>query len=204
MSNLGAGLLIGRAIRSKASSSLLFVLAVAACSPAVPSSETGAPVILASADTTSSRPTEPAASAPAPSRLTLADAATCPVTSPLGLGASDTNRPFASSSLAFGNADLWVVPLQVDGIFRADSRSVETDGSMGTKFGWWRVAPGRLVITGRRIDASASPVRATIPEGYGNSGFQSSAVHFPTEGCWELTGTAGGLPLTFVVFVIRT
>lgn len=190
----------------KSAVSLLFVLAVAACSPTVPPSATGAPVMLASADTPSSQPTEPTptASAPAPSRLTLADAATCPVTRPLGVGGPGTDRPFASSPLAFGNADLWVVPLQVDGIFRADSRSVQSDGSMSTKFGWWRVAPGTLAITGRRLDASASPVLATIPDGYGDSGFQSSGVDFPTEGCWELTGTVGSSSLTFVVFVIRT
>jgi hypothetical protein len=122
----------------------------------------------------------------------------------LGLGAPGTDRPFASSALAFGNADLWVVPLQVDGIFRADSRSIQSNGSMSTKFGWWRIAPGTLTITGRRLDASELPVRATIPDGYGGSGYQSSGVDFPTEGCWELTGTVGRSSLTFVVFVIRT
>jgi hypothetical protein len=185
--------------------SLLLVLAVAACSPAVPPSATRAPATLASAGTLSSPSTEPTptASAPAPSRLTLADAATCPATRPLGLGRSGADRPFASSALAFGNADLWVVPLQVDGIFRADSRSVQSDGSISTKFGWWRITPGTLTITGRRLDASEPPVSATIPDGYGDSGFQSSGVDFPTEGCWELTGTVGSSSLTFVVFVIR-
>jgi hypothetical protein len=185
---------------------LLLFLAVAACSPAVPPSATIAPATPATAGTPTSRPTEPTstASAPAPSRLTLADAATCPVTRPLGPGGPGTDRPFASSSLAFGNADLWVVPLQVDGIFRADARSVQSDGSMSTKFGWWRIAPGTLTITGRRLDAAGPPVRASIPDGYGDSGYQSSGVDFPTEGCWELRGTVGTASLTFVVFVIRT
>lgn len=146
----------------------------------------------------------PTVSTPAPSRPTLADAATCPVTKPLGLGEPGTDRPFASSSLAFGNAHVWVVPLQVDGIFRADSRSAESDGSLSTKFGWWRIASGTLVVTGHRLDASAPPLRATIPDGYGDSGYQSSGVAFPTEGCWELTGTAGSASLTFVLFVIRS
>lgn len=194
----------------KSAVSLLFVLAVAACSPAVPPSATSAPAMLATEDTASSRPTEPtrtptpSASAPAPSPLTLADAAKCPVTRPMGLGVPGTDRPFAESPLAFGNADMWVVPVQMDGIFRADSRSVQSDDSISTKFGWWRVAPGALAITGRRLDASAPPVHATIPDGYGDSGYQSSGVNFPTEGCWEVTGTVGSSSLTFVVFVIRT
>jgi hypothetical protein len=183
----------------------VLALLIAACGSPAPPSATSTPATLASAGTPLStiEPT-PTASAPVPSRLTLADAATCPVTRPLGLGTPGADRPFASSALAFGNGDLWVVPLEVDGILRADSRSVQSDGSISTKFGWWRITPGTLTITGRRLDTSEPPVSATIPDGYGDSGFQSSGVDFPTEGCWELTGTVGGSSLTFVVFVIRT
>jgi hypothetical protein len=28
-------------------------------------------------------------------------------------------------------------------------------------------------------------------------------VHFPAEGCWEVTGAAGPATLTFVTFVIK-
>jgi hypothetical protein len=35
------------------------------------------------------------------------------------------------------------------------------------------------------------------------TGFQASGVQFPTEGCWEVTGTVGTTSLTFVTFVIK-
>jgi hypothetical protein len=138
------------------------------------------------------------------SPLTLADATTCPTTKPSGLAADGEERPFSSSALAFGNSHLWVVPLQEDGVIHADSRSIEADGSIGSKFGWWRITSGTLAITGRRLDAPAPPLRASIPDGYGSSGYQSSGVSLPTEGCWEITGTVGGQSLSFVTFVLRT
>ncbi len=77
----------------------------------------------------------------------------------------------------------------------------EKDGSLGWKFPWLRTVCGRLTITGRRLDAPAGPLRASIPEGYGETGFQASGVYFPSEGCWEITGRAGDSELTFVVEV---
>ena len=35
------------------------------------------------------------------------------------------------------------------------------------------------------------------------TGFQASGVHFPTEGCWEVTGRVAMTTLTFVMFVIK-
>jgi hypothetical protein len=71
------------------------------------------------------------------------------------------------------------------------------------KFGWWRVASGRLHITGQRLDGPAPPARAHVPDGYGDTGFQASGVDFPTEGCWEVTGTLPTTSLSFVTFVIK-
>jgi hypothetical protein len=79
---------------------------------------------------------------------------------------------------------------------------VESDGSRSMKFPWWRAVGGKLTITGRRLDASAPPLRAHIPEGYGDTAFQSTALIFPTEGCWEVTGRVGDVTLTFVTRVI--
>ena len=58
------------------------------------------------------------------------------------------------------------------------------------KFPWWRGAGlrGKLTIHGRRRDAAAPPLLADIPNGYGDPGFQATALVFPTEGCWEVTG----------------
>jgi hypothetical protein len=80
---------------------------------------------------------------------------------------------------------------------------IERDGSVRMKFGWWRQVRGLLKITGRRLDALAPPLRSDVPSGYGMTGFQASGVHFPTEGCWEVTGTVGTTTLTFVAFVIK-
>ncbi len=137
------------------------------------------------------------------SPLTLADAKSCPVTKP-GKAPADIGDRLFGASVAFGNKDLWVGGLGADGVIVADSQLVESDGSIGWKLGWWRIVPGRLTITGRRLDAPAAAPRASVPDGYGSGGFQASGVSFPTEGCWEVTGSAGGSELTFVTFVLRT
>jgi hypothetical protein len=138
---------------------------------------------------------------PASRSLTMADAQDCPVTMPVAAPTEFAERLFGSGQ-AFGNDDLWVGGLGADGVIPADPRFVEPDGSIGWKLGWWRIAPGRLTITGRRLDAPAPPLRGEAQEGYGSSGFQASGVYFPTEGCWEVTGGVGDATLTFVVFVL--
>lgn len=167
---------------------LLFGLTLAACAPVTP---TGSPARVEGTPTTTNR-------------ASVADVAACPVTLPIGVAPDGQDRPFASSALAFGNSHLWVVPLQEDGVIRADSRAVESDGSISTKFLWWRTTPGTLTISGRRLDAPAPPLRVSVPDGYGTEGFQASGVSFPTDGCWEVKGAVGGVELRFVTFVLRT
>lgn len=79
------------------------------------------------------------------------------------------------------------------------------DGSLAMKFGWTRGEglQGKLKIHGRRLDASAPPLRARIPDGYGDTGFQATALIFPTEGCWEVTGEVADTRVTFVTRVVR-
>jgi hypothetical protein len=59
------------------------------------------------------------------------------------------------------------------------------------------------LLARRRLDGPAPPLRADVPAGYGQAGFQASGVDFPTEGCWEVTGAVGGATLSFVTFVAR-
>jgi hypothetical protein len=59
-----------------------------------------------------------------------------------------------------------------------------------------------LIITGRRLDSSAPPLEAQVPCCY-PTGFQIVALHFPTEGCWEVSAKAGTSELTFVTRVAR-
>jgi hypothetical protein len=81
--------------------------------------------------------------------------------------------------------------------------TVEDDGSIHAKLGWWRGAPGRLRITGRRLDAVAPPLVAHVPTGYGRRGFQPTGLVFPTVGCWRVEGRVGDARLTFVVKVSK-
>jgi hypothetical protein len=74
---------------------------------------------------------------------------------------------------------------------------VNRRGEIFMKFPWDRGVRGQLVITGRRLDADTPALRAHLSD-YGSSGFQPSALIFPTEGCWEVRGTVGRSSLTFV------
>ena len=125
---------------------------------------------------------------------------TCPVTLPNG----ETPPGERRSPAHHGNGALWTA-LPADGKIWAAPMYILPDGSIDIKFPWWRGVGvhGALDITGRRLDMSAPPLRAYIPEGYGLSGFQASGVIFPTEGCWEVTGSVGNVSLTFVTLVVK-
>jgi hypothetical protein len=86
----------------------------------------------------------------------------------------------------YGNGKLWTT-VWSDGkvAFRPGGPGfVLPDGSVAMKFPWWRGVEGKLTIQGRRLDAAAAPLRAEVPEGYGDTGFQASEIIFPTTGCW--------------------
>lgn len=124
----------------------------------------------------------------------------CPVTPPNGeIPPGQEHNPGADSAAYYGNGRLWTI-LYDKGILR---RAPRRDGSIREKFPWWRAVRGRLRITGRRLDRHARPLRAHIPDGYGATGFQSTGLIFPSEGCWRVTGTAGPATLTFVTLVVK-
>jgi hypothetical protein len=81
--------------------------------------------------------------------------------------------------------------------------TVEEDGSIHAKLGWWRGVSGRLSITGRRLDGHAAPLEAHVPAGYGRRGFQPTGLVFPTVGCWRVVGKVGEVRLAFVVHVTK-
>ncbi len=122
----------------------------------------------------------------------------CPVTEPNGsLPPGET----AESPYYLGNGEIWT-GLWPDGKVLMLPENQEADGSFSMKWWWWRGGSGALIIEGRRLDAEAEPLRADIPEGYGDTGFQVAALIFPTTGCWEVTGRVGDASLTFVTEVV--
>ena len=122
----------------------------------------------------------------------------CPVTEPNGsLPPGET----VESPEYLGNGELWTV-LWPDGKVMMEQHNQETDGSLSMKWGWVRAVTGALTIEGHRLDAEAKPLRADIPDGYGDTGFQVSALIFTTTGCWEVTGRVGESSLTFVTEVL--
>jgi hypothetical protein len=137
---------------------------------------------------------------------TTSGAGRCPVT----IGNSDGPPGENPSASYFGNGALWTI-LPDDGIDRGGTP--QPDGSTGQKYPWWTVGTeGGLTIEGRRLDAAApSPLRARTNRGWPERPFAevrggrswSSAVYFPTEGCWRVTGRVGATSLTFVVFMLN-
>ena len=128
----------------------------------------------------------------------------CAVTTPNGIAAG-VEQPAPSS---YGNREVSVGPfgLWPDGtvVFKPGGAGFVTrDGSLGMKFGWLRGVSGQLRITGRRLDAEAPPLRAEVPDGYGDRGFQATYIIFPTPGCWEVTGRVGNSSVTFVTKVVK-
>jgi hypothetical protein len=118
----------------------------------------------------------------------------CPITHPNG---SKPPGPMFGAE-PHGNGSIWV------GLWSANVVvwSAEPDGSVSAKFGWWRGVAGKLRIDGHRLDRQAPPLTAHVPDGYGDSGFQSTGITFPTEGCWRVTGRVGDASLTFVTLVL--
>jgi hypothetical protein len=76
------------------------------------------------------------------------------------------------------------------------------DGSLKMKLPWWKEKGTKFSITGRRLDATALPLRAEFRD---STDFEMVATYiiFPTPGCWEVTGKAGDATLRFVTSVVK-
>ena len=85
----------------------------------------------------------------------------------------------------------------------------QPDGSIFDKLGWIPVdgVVGQLSVRGERLDHRSPPLEV-LGVNWGNSssgkGSWASAVRFPTEGCWRLTGRVRDISLTYVVSMLGT
>lgn len=122
----------------------------------------------------------------------------CPVTLPNG-----RTPPGEDPHPEHHGNDVLITALWLNGVVLIDPGMVLPDGTLGMKWPWWRLTPGKLSIEGRRLDEDAPALDFEVPDGYGESGFQPSGLLFPTEGCWEVTGRVGDGSLTFVTWVQR-
>jgi len=123
------------------------------------------------------------------------------MTQPTGGTPPGESGPVAN---AYEVGGLWVGLYHEGVVFEAGGPGgVGRDGALGMKFWWWRPETGApLSIEGRRLDAPAPPLRASISYGYEQQRFQSTSLTFPTQGCWEVTGRSGDTELTFVTLVL--
>jgi hypothetical protein len=125
----------------------------------------------------------------------------CPVTLP------NRDAPADAEGFNHGNGSiavaLWPKGRLPAGILPDGSAWAEIleDGTIHAKLGWWRGEEGYLRIEGERLDATAPPLTANIPGGYGFSGFQPVGRMFPTAGCWRVVARLGDSSLAFVVRV---
>ncbi len=133
----------------------------------------------------------------------------CPVTIPTRTVPAGAG--FSAAGFNYGNARIrahlyWPHGTLTAGILPdgAAMAIINPDGSIDAKVGWWLATPERFVVTGRRLDARAPPLRARIPayESYG-LGFRPVGLTFPTVGCWRVVGKLGSSSLTFVVRVTK-
>jgi len=125
----------------------------------------------------------------APCPVTVGDAGARP---PEGI--DPASRPVAwatADSYWYGNEALWV---------RLPPASTLKLASGGVKFPWWRVKTGALSVQARP-EAGGEMIAAHVPEGYGESGFQVSGLHFSGPGCWRIKGWLGADTLEFVLRV---
>ena len=130
----------------------------------------------------------------------MADSARCPVTRPgpfVPPSGVSSSALFGADGEDHGNGQLWVGGLWPDGVIVAGPEFVGSDGSISTKFGWYRVTPGLLTITGRRLDAPRAVGACKRAQRLWRRRISvQRGEPFPTEGCWEITGAVRLTSLT--------
>jgi hypothetical protein len=102
--------------------------------------------------------------------------------------------------------------LSVDARGGVLSRPREPDGTLFDKLGWLprKGFTGKLVVHGERLDAPGRLNVLSVNWGYSYApgkpprGSWASAVTFPSQGCWRITGRVRDVSLTYVVRVVAS
>jgi hypothetical protein len=86
--------------------------------------------------------------------------------------------------------------------------ATRNDGGMLFQKLWWlpkKGFTGNLVVRGERLDAPGEMKVLGVNWGYSSDGRGSwaTAVEFPSEGCWRLSGRVGDVSLAYVVKVVE-
>jgi hypothetical protein len=120
----------------------------------------------------------------------------CPVTPPGG-PSPPTGLP---PTPYIGNGRLWA-GLWPRGLVIVPPDDISRRGVLRMKFMWYRgsTVHGVLHISGSQLDANGVVRGRTA--GYGLTGFNASSVEFSGQGCYRVTGRAGGAALSFVTLV---
>jgi hypothetical protein len=103
----------------------------------------------------------------------------------------------------YGNGILSTTSPGADGVLVARR---EPDGTLFQKV-WWlprKGFTGELTVRGERLDAPGQMRVLSVNWGYSSDGRGSwaSAIAFPSEGCWRLTGRVRDVSLAYVVKVV--
>ena len=135
---------------------------------------------------------------------TTASPANCPVTPYAAVPPTNSEGDRAIGGLRpyrwYGGDGLWAFPWlygEPPGALYVDDRGYH-------KVLWWREpgVQGGITVTARRLDGPTAPVDVDFEGNSTQQGQQPGGLRFPTTGCWELTGTAGGKHLTIVALVM--
>ncbi len=134
---------------------------------------------------------------------------TCPVTRPpktLFTPPPPYSRN-APSGFWYGTDSLWTA-IPWDAVW---SSLPHNPAGFTQKVFWWRKGYSwknepqpQLVVTGRRLDAPAPPLKVSRATNAFAEDIQSAmlvGVDFPTLGCWQITGRYAGTELSFVVWI---
>lgn len=137
------------------------------------------------------------------------EAFTCPITASTESHPEKSTNPFDEDVALHHEDGLWVT-IPENGIIELTPEHQITFGSLATwrseTITWLREdgVEGFVEVTGQRLDVESnlSPQTPLSPQRqYVRIGPVTTGLAFPSEGCWEVTGSAGNNAITFVVNV---